>query len=97
MAAHRQAFPTPRGDGKGDPKGGTCRLLDIVAHRLWWIGTTARRAPRRKPAGAVTMGVYPCRSALGLLPLKRHRIERFAGGDGARPHHAAHQGVAHFL
>ena len=61
MAAHRQAFPTPRGDGKGDPKGGACRLLDIVAHRLWWIGTTAQRAPRRKPAGVVTMGVYPCR------------------------------------
>ncbi len=34
MAAHRQAFPTPRGDGKSDPKGGVVRLPDVVARRL---------------------------------------------------------------
>ncbi len=53
MPAHRQAFPTPRGDGKSDPKGGVQRLPDVVARRLWWDGTTARRAPSRKPLGAV--------------------------------------------
>ncbi len=31
MAAHRKAFPTPRGDGKSDPKGGVARLPDVVA------------------------------------------------------------------
>ncbi len=44
MAAHRQAFPTPRGDGKSDPKGGVARLPDVVARRLWCTHTKARRA-----------------------------------------------------
>ncbi len=35
MRGHRQAFPTPRGDGKSDPKGGVARLPDVVARRLW--------------------------------------------------------------
>ena len=61
MPSHRQAFPTPRGDGKGDPEGGEARPPDVVAHRLWWVGTTARYAPNRKPRFAVTMGVYLCR------------------------------------
>ena len=41
MRAHRQVFPTPRGDGKSDPEGGAARLPDVVARRLWWV------APRR--------------------------------------------------
>ena len=41
MAAHRKAFPTPRGDGKSDPKGGVARLPDVVARRLWCM--TPRR------------------------------------------------------
>ncbi len=41
MAAHRQAFPTPRGDGKSDSKGGVARLPDVVARRLWCM--TPRR------------------------------------------------------
>ncbi len=53
MPAHRQAFPTPRGDGKSDPEGGVARLPDVVAHRLWWDGTMARHAPSRKPRNAV--------------------------------------------
>ncbi len=53
MLAHRQAFPTPRGNGKSDPKGGAQRLPDVVARRLWWVGTTAQRVPSRKPLGAV--------------------------------------------
>ena len=66
MLAHRQAFPTPRGDGKSDlpeninaggapatPGGGAQRLPDVVARRLWWVGTTAQRVPSRKPLGAV--------------------------------------------
>ncbi len=53
MAAHRQAFPTPRGDGKSDPKGDAARLPDVVARRLWCTHTTARRAPSRKPRNAV--------------------------------------------
>ena len=61
MLAHRQAFPTPRGGGKHDPKGGDTRLPDVVARRLWWVGTTARHAPNRKPRNAVTRGVYLCR------------------------------------
>ena len=32
MRGHRQAFPTPRGDGKSDPKGGVARLPDVVAN-----------------------------------------------------------------
>ncbi len=44
MAAHRKAFPTPRGEGKSDPKGGVARLPDVVARRLWGPHTTARRA-----------------------------------------------------
>ena len=43
----------PRGDGKNDPEGGVARLPVVVAHHLWWIGTTARRAPSRKPCNAV--------------------------------------------
>ena len=43
----------PRGDGKSDPEGGVARLPDVVARRLWWVGTTARRAPSRKPRSAV--------------------------------------------
>ena len=35
MAAHREAFPTPRGEGKSDPKGGVARLPGVVARRLW--------------------------------------------------------------
>ncbi len=53
MAAHRQAFPTPRGSGKSDPKGGVARLPDVVARRLWCMHTKARRAPSRKPRNAV--------------------------------------------
>ncbi len=34
MRCHRKAFPTPRGDGKSDPKGGVARLPDGVARRL---------------------------------------------------------------
>ena len=34
MRAHRQAFPTPRGSGKRDPKGGLARPPDVVARRL---------------------------------------------------------------
>ncbi len=34
MRGHRQAFPTPRGDGKSDPKGGVARPPDVVARRL---------------------------------------------------------------
>jgi len=37
MGAHRQAFPTPRGDGKSNPEGGVARLPDVVARRLWWV------------------------------------------------------------
>ncbi len=53
MAALRQAFPTPRGDGKSDPEGGVQRLPDIVARHLWRVGATARRAPSRKPLNGV--------------------------------------------
>jgi len=53
MPAHRQALPTPRGDGKSDPEDSVARLPDVVAHHLWWIDTTTRRAPRRKPCNAV--------------------------------------------
>ena len=67
MAAHRQAFSTPRGDGESDPEGGVARLPDVVARRLWWVGTTAclrrseapvsrrqaHRAPSRKPRNTV--------------------------------------------
>ena len=70
MAAHWLAFPTPRGGGKSDLQsaqgGGVARLPDVVAHRLWWVGTTAclrrseaparrqaHRAPSRKPRSAV--------------------------------------------
>ncbi len=53
MRGHRQAFPTPRGDGKSDPKGGVSRLPDVVARRLWCTHTAARRAPSRKPRNAV--------------------------------------------
>ena len=53
MLEHRQAFPTPRGDGKSDPSGGVARLPDVVARRLWCDGTTARRAPSRKPRNTV--------------------------------------------
>ena len=45
MAAHRKAFPTPRGNGKSDPKGGVARLPDVVTRRLWCMHTKARRAP----------------------------------------------------
>ncbi len=48
-----QAFPTPRGYEKSDPKGGVVRLPDVVARRLWWVGTTAQCAPSRKPRNAV--------------------------------------------
>ncbi len=41
MRGHRQAFPTPRGSGKRDPKGGVARLPDVVGRRLWC--TTPRR------------------------------------------------------
>ena len=34
MRGHRQAFPTPRGSGKRDPKGGLARPPDVVARRL---------------------------------------------------------------
>ncbi len=34
MGTHRQAFPTPRGSEKRDPKGGLARLPDVVARRL---------------------------------------------------------------
>ncbi len=34
MRGHRQAFPTPRGDGTSDPKGGVARPPDVVARRL---------------------------------------------------------------
>ena len=37
MGAHRQEFPTPRGDGESDPEGGVARLSDVVARRLWWV------------------------------------------------------------
>jgi len=53
MRAHRQTLSTPRGDGKSDPEGGVARLPVVGAHPLWWIGTTAGRAPRRKPCNAV--------------------------------------------
>ncbi len=53
MRGHRQAFPTPRGGGKSDPKGGVARLPDVVARRLWCTHTTARRAPSRRPRNAV--------------------------------------------
>ncbi len=53
MAAHRNAFPTPRGDGKSDPKGGVARLADVVARRLWCTHPKARRAPSRKPRNVV--------------------------------------------
>lgn len=35
MPQHRQAFSTPRGYGKIDPKGDGMRLPDVVLHRLW--------------------------------------------------------------
>ena len=50
--------------GKGDPEGGVERPPDVVAHRLWCHGTTARHAPNRKPLNAVTIGVYLCRLVL---------------------------------
>ncbi len=53
MRGHRQAFPTPRGDGKSDPKGDVARLPDVVAGRVGWTHTTARRASSRKPRNAV--------------------------------------------
>jgi len=48
MAAHRQAFSTPRGDGESDPEGGVARLPDVVARRLWWVGTTHHGLPSPK-------------------------------------------------
>ena len=54
MLAHRQAFPdAPREREKRPEGGGNARLPDIVARRLWWIDTTAQRAPSRKPRIAV--------------------------------------------
>jgi len=53
MRVHRQAFPTPRGDGKSDPLGDLARLPDVVTRRLWCTDTTARRAPSRKPRKTV--------------------------------------------
>ncbi len=53
MRGHRKAFPTPRGGGKSDPKGGVARLPDVVARRLLCTHTMARRAPSRKPRNAV--------------------------------------------
>jgi len=57
-AAHRQALPTPRGNGKNDPEGDAARLPVVVARSLWWIGTTARRAPSRKPCSAVVVAQH---------------------------------------
>ena len=57
MAAHRQAFPTPRGATGGCPPDTVCggrprgprrRRAPLVAH-----DTTARRTPSRKPRNAV--------------------------------------------
>ncbi len=53
MAAHRQAFPTPRGDGKIDPKGGVAMVKEEDSRLLWCMHTNARRAPSRKPRDAL--------------------------------------------
>ncbi len=57
MAAHRQAFPTPRGATGGCPPGYDAgdapAAPDVVARRLWCMHTKARRAPSRKPRNAV--------------------------------------------
>ena len=53
MLSHRQALPTPRGDGISDPEGDLPRLPDVVARRLWCAYTKARHAPSRKPREAV--------------------------------------------
>ena len=56
MAAHRKAFPTPRGDGKSDPKGGVARLPDVVARRLWCTHTKARRSYCQKLCMGLSCG-----------------------------------------
>ena len=58
MAAHRKAFPTPRGATGGCPPGyeytgDAPAAPGVVARRLWCMHTKARRAPSRKPRNAV--------------------------------------------
>ena len=40
-------------DTGDQPHGVAVRMSREGAHPLWWIGITARRAPRRKPCNAV--------------------------------------------
>ena len=75
MLTHRQAFPTPRGDGKSDPPGGRggCPPGDI----------NAGGAPAT-PAGGVAMGDSLCRLVLRTIQCDFNRgsigVERGLGG-----------------